>query len=89
LIVNRSGRALTRPDSELFGSGKAALRASLSLRPWVAAERLVRLLAAAGGAICGHEELAVRALEAAVALCLAGDQFGRERLLAVWAHDLV
>ena len=39
---------------------------------------------------CGrHEELAVRALEPAVTLGLAGDQFSRERLLAVWAPDLV
>ena len=39
---------------------------------------------------CGrHEELAVRALEPAVTLGLAGHQFSRERLLAVWAPDLV
>ena len=39
---------------------------------------------------CGrHEELAVRALEPAVTLGLAGHQFSRERLLAVWTPDLV
>ncbi len=36
-----------------------------------------------------HEELAMRALEPAVTLGLAGDQFGRERLLAMRAPDLV
>jgi hypothetical protein len=41
-----------------------------------------------GGPVDGHEELAVRALEPAVALGLAGDQLGRERLLAVWADNL-
>jgi hypothetical protein len=39
-------------------------------------------------AVCRHEEPAVRAFEAPVALGLTGHQFGRERLLAVGAHDL-
>ena len=40
------------------------------------------------GAVGRNEELAVRTLEAAVALGLAGDQLRRERLLAMGAHDL-
>jgi hypothetical protein len=40
-------------------------------------------------AVSGNEKLAVRALEAAVALGLSGDQFRRERLLAVRADDLL
>jgi hypothetical protein len=45
-------------------------------------------LAVSGGPFDGHEELAVRALEPTVALGLAGDQLGRERLLAVGADNL-
>jgi hypothetical protein len=40
-------------------------------------------------AVRRYEKAAVRALEAPVTLGLAGQQFGRERLLAVRAHDLV
>ena len=40
-------------------------------------------------AVCRYEEAAVRTLEAAMAFGLAGDQFGRERLLAMGADDLV
>jgi hypothetical protein len=40
-------------------------------------------------AVCRYEQLAMRALEAAVPLGVAGHQPGRERLLAVRTHDLV
>jgi hypothetical protein len=46
-------------------------------------------LALPGRAICGDEEPAVGALEAAVAFGLAGDQFCRERLLTVRTDDFV
>ena len=48
-----------------------------------------RSRALALSAVCWHEEPAVRALEAPVALGLAGHQFGRERLLAMGTDDLV
>jgi hypothetical protein len=41
------------------------------------------------GSVSRDEQLAVGALEAPVALRLTGHQFSRERLLAMWADDLV
>src|SRR3954452_4425558 len=47
------------------------------------------LVPAFRGPCGGHEELAMRALEPTVTLRVTGDQFSRERLLAVRTQDLV
>src|SRR5262249_41579873 len=88
-------RKRARPTLIRAGIGNVNSHDSLIGKPRASLERGTcpgtvpgRVLAGVG-AVSWHEELAMRALETAVPLGLAGDQLGREGLLAVRADDLL
>src|SRR2546426_9180640 len=66
-------------------------QASSFSRPWSGFGKTPKAgrSAALGGPVVRHEELAVQAVESAVPFGGAGDQLGRERLLAVRTHHRV